>query len=141
MGTLHPNQDELIMGQIRFKAYDLGGHQGARKLWKDYFATIDGIVYIVDALDQSRFDEAKKELDALLLTEELADVPFLILGNKIDLASAASEETLRYALGLTDTTGKDNAERGDVRPIEVFMCSVVKKMGYADGFRWLSNFL
>jgi hypothetical protein len=35
----------------------------ARKLWKDYFATIDGIVYIVDALDQSRFPEAKKELD------------------------------------------------------------------------------
>jgi len=140
--TLHPNQDEMIMGEIRFHAFDLGGHQGARKLWQNYYSNIDGVVFLVDALEQSRFPEAKRELDSLLVIEALAEVPFLILGNKIDVATAASEETLRFQLGLNDTTGKETAERRDgERPIEVFMCSVVRKMGYADGFRWLSNFL
>jgi GTP-binding protein SAR1 len=37
----------------------------------------------------------------------LANVPFLVLGNKIDLGRAASEEDLRYQLGLYETYGKE----------------------------------
>lgn len=143
--TIHPNQDELIIGKIRFKTFDLGGHETARRLWRDYFASgVDGVVFIVDAVDKLRFPEAKKELDALLTSEELANVPFLILGNKIDLGKAASEEDLRHQLGLFETYGKEPKNGpgpANVRPIELYMCSVVRKMGYGDGFKWLAQFL
>jgi GTP-binding protein SAR1 len=46
-------------------------------------------------------------LKALLTSEDLGNVPFLILGNKIDLGRAASEEDLRYQLGLYETYGKE----------------------------------
>jgi len=142
--TLHPGKDELVIGNVRFNTFDLGGHETARRLWTDYFATVDGVVYVVDALDRSRFPEAKKELDALLATEALQEVPFLVLGNKIDMPTAVSEEELKYALGLDTLSYQQELESDDGldnRPIELRMCSVIRKMGYADGFKWLSHYL
>ncbi|KAK3444418.1 hypothetical protein EUGRSUZ_A00334 [Eucalyptus grandis] len=104
-------------GKIKFKAFDLGGRQIARRVWPDYYAKVDAVIYVV---------------------------PFLMLGNKIDIPHAASEDELGYHLGLTDfTTGKGKVNFADqtVRPLEVFMCSVVRKMGYGEGFEWMSQYI
>jgi len=138
--TVHPNSEILKIGKLTITTFDMGGHKSARKLWADYFPDVSGIVYLVDAADRMRFPECKEQLLSLLDDEALTDVPFLILGNKIDIASAASEEELRMSLGIHHTTGKDKTSvpAGD-RAIELFMCSVVKTSGYSEGFKWFAN--
>ena len=62
---------------------------------------------------------------------------------QIDLPYAVSEDHLRQSLGLAGyTTGKGKPSLDpNIRPIEVYMCSVAKRMGYGEGFRWLSQYI
>ncbi|EDQ88952.1 uncharacterized protein MONBRDRAFT_37186 [Monosiga brevicollis MX1] len=142
--TLHPTMEELSIEKVTLTTYDLGGHSQARRVWKTYFPAVNAVVFLVDAVARDRFAEAKEELDSLLSDEQIADVPILILGNKIDDPNAAGEDELRAALGLFgQTTGKGQVPRSSLssRPMELFMCTVLKKQGYAEGFRWIAQYL
>jgi len=142
--TIRPNCEELALGNITFNTYDLGGHSSARTLWTEYSVGVDVIVFMVDATDKERIHESRDELGYLLSMNQLSKVPVLVLGNKIDLREAMSELELRYYMNLQPhlTTGKEIRKlAAGVRPIEVFMCSVVTRSGYTDGFRWVAQFL
>ncbi|KAI6698922.1 hypothetical protein NL676_019041 [Syzygium grande] len=142
--TQFPTSGEVSVGKMKFKAFDLGGRQIARRFWRDYHAKVDAVVYLVDACDRERFAESRRELHALLSEEALAMVPFLVLGNKIDIPNAVSEAELQYHLGLTNlTTGKGIVNLADqtVRPLEVFECSIMRKVGYGEGFKWMSQYI
>lgn len=126
---------------INLHAFDLGGHETARKSWEQYFLSTDAIVFMVDASDIDRFQESKASLDKILQNEDIKNVPVLILGNKIDIASI-SEPQLAQALGIFNQTPAEATKQNvTTRPIRVFMCSVKMKTGFQEGFRWLGKFL
>ena len=82
----------------------------ARRVWKDYFPAVDGVVFLIDAFDRGRFVEARAELDSLLADEQIACAPVLVLANKIDIPGAASEDEIRHMFGLHgQTTGRVNS--------------------------------
>lgn len=45
---------------------DLGGHEAARKTWKNYMMDIDGLVYLIDSSNPKRFEESFVEFSNIL---------------------------------------------------------------------------
>ena len=43
--TRYPASEEMSIGKIKFNAFDLGGHQIAHRVWKDYDAKVDISIY------------------------------------------------------------------------------------------------
>merc|ERR1719198_447256 len=131
--THQPVTDVISVGAMKMRAVDMGGHEIARRMWEQYSHDADGIVYIVDAVDRERFQEAGLALHKLLQTLAVS-TPVLVLGNKDDLQGAAREEELYYSLGL------DEIQRsGSGRAVQLVMCSVFEKRGFKEGFDWLSK--
>ena len=135
--THQPVTDVIKIGHMKLRAVDMGGHEIARRMWAQYSHEADGIVYIVDAVDRERFQEAALELHKLLAAPNLApDAPVLILANKVDLPHAAGQEELYYALGLDEL-----AQAGSQRPVGLYLCSIFERRGYDQGFEWLSTYM
>ena len=106
---MHPHQAEVTIGNIRFNSYDLGGHQQARKTWREYAGNVDGMIFMIDAADRDRLPEAREELNNVLAMPELNNLPIVVFGNKIDRRDALQESDFREAMGLPYhlTKGKD----------------------------------
>ena len=85
---------------VSFTVWDVGGQDKIRPLWRHYFVGCEGLIYVVDSSDRSRFAEAQNELDWILESDEMTGVPLVILANKQDLPQAASPADLSVKLGL-----------------------------------------
>uniref|UniRef100_A0A9J7XD51 small monomeric GTPase n=1 Tax=Cyprinus carpio carpio TaxID=630221 RepID=A0A9J7XD51_CYPCA len=127
--TFDPTSEVLRIAGVTLSCSDL-----TRGEWRKLLPAVNGIVFLVDCADYARLPESKTELDALMTDETIGNVPILILGNKIDKPEAISEEKLREIFGLyNQTTGKGCVRVGELktRALELFMCSVTERRGYA----------
>ena len=76
--------------------WDIGGHESSRVLWPTYFKNASALIFVVDSSDSRRFEEAKVELDTILLkVHHLRKFPVLILANKQDKPEAVNVEEVR----------------------------------------------
>ncbi|XP_076684556.1 E3 ubiquitin-protein ligase TRIM23 isoform X2 [Andrena cerasifolii] len=92
--TIGFNVESLEYKNLVFTLWDVGGQQKFRPLWKHYYHNTQAVIFVVDASDRSRFEEAQNELSKIVNERELKDALFLIYANKQDIAGCASVEEL-----------------------------------------------
>lgn len=81
--TIGLNIEQVTFRDYNLTFWDVGGQ--ATKLWKHYFDSVDGLIFVIDATDQGRIAKAKAELLRVSKDPGLSQVPYLLMFNKIDL--------------------------------------------------------
>jgi GTP-binding protein SAR1 len=133
-------QEEFTLEGIQFSAWDLGGHEAVRHLWEDYVSTqVSAVLFVLDAADSERLEEAAYELDALVGL--LQGIPVALLLNKCDLPAAMGTAEICERLEFARLQQEHGNEQPQKEQMAVFRISVLKGEGYQDAFRWIGGFL
>ena len=128
--TIGSNVEEISYNNLAFKAWDLGGQSSMRTVWDAYYAASDAIIYVVDSVDTSLFEESKTELFKLLEHEELKNSVLLVYANKQDDSRAKDPLELSQIYGLDSI---------NTHTWHIQKCSAKSGEGLLDGFKWLSD--
>ncbi len=104
--TIGVNTEDIQIKNVNIKVFDLAGQEKMRNVWKYYYSSIEGIVFVIDSSNVDRIHDARDELLKLLANEEAKNIPCLVFANKQDLPGAVKSQELVDMLGLTDHVSK-----------------------------------
>jgi len=98
--TIGFNIETVQYKKVEFTAWDNGGPDKIRPLWRQYFQNTEGLIFVVYTNDRDRVGEAAEELSKMLREDELRDAKLLVFANKQDLPNAMSVAEVTDKLGL-----------------------------------------
>ena len=128
--------DKFTFQSLTFQAWDLGGHEAVRHIWEDYACECSAVIFLVDATDVNRIEEAGFELDALIGEKLVEGIPIAVLFNKCDLPTAISSKDICQRMNYDELVKMHGEDK-----VSAFRISVLRGEGYQQAFRWVATFL
>ena len=128
--TIGFNSETIKYGRLTFSMFDIGGQNNLRGLWHHYYENCNAVVFVIDASDNTRFQEAKDEIYKLNKHPLLANIPFLFFANKQDLELSINSNVLTTKMELLKIR---------TREWKIVDSVATEGNGINDGFDWLSK--
>ncbi|CAL1541810.1 unnamed protein product [Lymnaea stagnalis] len=93
------NVESIVWKAMSITAWDLGGRDKIRPLYRHYYPNTHGFIYILDSNDRERLGDAIDELfQQVLWDDALRDTVVMVLANKQDLPGAMSVQEIEEKL-------------------------------------------
>ena len=128
--TIGFNVETLEYKGLNFTAWDIGGQDKIRVLWKQYYQNADSLIFVVDSNDRDRINEAAEELKKILAEEDLKDCIVLVMANKQDINGALSPAEVTEKLGMGSIKGRSWLVQGT---------SAITGQGLKEGLDWMAS--
>lgn len=107
--------------------WDVGGQTKMREHWQDFYQNTAAVVFVLDSADRERLDEARRELENTLKSEQLRGRPLMLLANKQDVNGALTVTELKDRFNFRKTCSD--------RDWFVQPCSASTGFGVEEAFR------
>jgi ADP-ribosylation factor protein 1 len=127
--------EQVTYKKLDLNIWDIGGQTRLRPLWRHYFRGSDALIFVIDASDRSRIEEATNELHSLLKEDELRETHILVYANKVDLPHSLRAPELSRYLDLDKAMGIWK------RPWYIQTSCAVTGEGLYEGLDWLDRSL
>lgn len=132
--TVGFNVETVTYKNVKFSIWDVGGQDKIRPLWRHYYTGTQGLIFVIDASDRERIDEARQELQKIAMDRGMSDVPILIFANKQDMPSSMKPQEIEQRLELNRGQLKD-------RHWVVQPSTATTGDGIYEGLGWLMRFV
>ena len=130
--TIGFNVEKLQYKRCEMTAWDVGGQERLRRLWRHYYTGTDALIFVVDSADRERLSDAAEELTSVLSDPGMSDCKsVLVYANKQDLISAKDADEISELLNLS--------QYGD-RAVQIQNCSAklpADENGLQEGMEWM----
>ena len=131
-------KDETIDNKlIRIKIWDTAGQERYKAITKCFFQRAQGIMIVFDVTNKKSFDDLKVWIESInlqsQLTEDLENMPIIIIGNKIDMPNRviSKETAINFAKEQNFDYYETSAKTGE--GVDNAIKELVKKvMSYID---------
>ncbi|KAJ1470521.1 ADP-ribosylation factor family-domain-containing protein, partial [Baffinella frigidus] len=61
--TIGFRPSKLVSGKYTIQWFDVGGAKNFRRVWQKYYPEVHGVIFVVDAANAERFEEARESLE------------------------------------------------------------------------------
>lgn len=85
---------------IALTVWDVGGQGKMREHWTSFYQDAAAVVFVVDSSSRGRLEEARRELENTLRSEQLRGRPLVLLANKQDVNGALTVTEIKDKFNL-----------------------------------------
>eukprot|EP00756_Hemistasia_phaeocysticola_P029548 Hpha_TRINITY_DN16238_c0_g2::TRINITY_DN16238_c0_g2_i1::g.14728::m.14728/K07937/ARF1; ADP-ribosylation factor 1 len=128
--TIGFNVETIAYRNLNLTAWDVGGKDKIRPLWRHYFANTQAVVWVIDSNDRDRIEQSRRELHGFAVEQQLQDAVWLIVANKQDLPDAMGWAEVEDLMQLDAALGHTK--------YACFPCATCLGEGIYEALDWLS---
>ncbi|KRY50544.1 ADP-ribosylation factor-like protein 13B, partial [Trichinella britovi] len=121
MPTIGFSKCVIQMRNYTVTFYDLGGSSGIRDIWKNYYAEIHGLIFVIDGSDWTRTEENRFVLGEVLNHEWIHGKPLLVEETeKQRTVTTTTVKTVRFTLSVEEENSENQSNTEESLELEEY---------------------